>query len=296
MRAKASRERKGRWKLGLLLLGASPIFLNSCASYEGGPGQSGWGQTGSAPFTPVGDGSFIGGGTGDSSLAASPEYFRKPSAPRPGQATTWGASISSRMTYTNFSRASSKPAGGVATIWYNDKKGVDAMTHKNYHTSSGRERSAGGLVEWGMKSGLGTMRNYHWDGKRFVVGRNGSKYSISVKNNARSRLEVVLSVDGLDVVDGKSASIKKRGYIIWPGQTVEIKGWRSSEREVASFVFSSVSASYANLKHGKTRNVGVVGMAVFTEKGIDPWSGNPEDANKRFAASPFAEAPMQRAR
>ena len=39
-----------------------------------------------------------------------------------------------------------------------------------------------------------------------------------------------------------------------------------------------------------------VGLAVFTEKGIDPWSGRAEDGHNRFAASPFAEAPMSRAR
>ena len=284
----------GSWKLGLLVMGMAPLLLNSCASSEGGGGD--WAQ-GQMPYNaPVGSaGVFTGGGAGSNELAASPAYYKRPT-PRAGQATTWGPSIRSRMTYTSFSRASSKPADGLAMIWYNDKEGINAMTNKNYYTSSGRKRAAGGLVEWGMKSGLGTLRNYHANGKRFVVGRNGSKYSLSVKNNARSRLEVVLSVDGLDVVDGKQASIKKRGYIVWPGQTIEIKGWRSSESDVASFVFSPVSSSYAVLKHDNPRNVGVVGMAVFTEKGVDPWSGRPSDTTKRFAASPFAEAPMERAR
>ena len=294
MRASTAREETGGWKLRLLVMVMAPLLLNSCASFEGGAGD--WSQSGRPFGTPVGSaGEFIGGGTGSNELAASPAYYKRPT-PRAGQATTWGPSISSRMTYTSFSRASSKPADGVAMIWYNDKEGIDAMTKKSYYTSSGRKRAAGGMVEWGMKSGLGTMRNYHANGKRFVVGRNGSKYSLSVKNNARSRLEVVLSVDGLDVVDGKQASIKKRGYIVWPGQTIEVKGWRSSESDVAAFVFSPVSSSYAVLKHDSSRNVGVVGIAVFTEKGVDPWSGRSTDANKRFSASPFAEAPMERAR
>ena len=36
---------------------------------------------------------------------------------------------------------------------------------------------------------------------------------------------------------------------------------------VAAFEFSGVGASYANLRHGDTRNVGVIGLAVFTERG-----------------------------
>jgi len=52
-------------------------------------------------------------------------------------------------------------------------------------------------------------------------------------------------------------------------------------------LFSSVSDSYANLKHGDTRNVGVIGLAVFPERGVDPWEGTPPASKPR----PFAEAP-----
>ncbi len=211
----------------------------------------------------------------------------------------------SRMTYTSFQRSDETPHGGTDTIWYNDKAGIDEMMagRKNdrygrpsYYTSGGRKRAANGLVEWGMRSGFGIMRNYHSGGRRYVAGRKNAKYAISVKNNSRSRLEVVLSVDGLDVVDGKPASLRKRGYIVWPEQTIEIRGWRSGENEVASFVFSPVAGSYSILKHGDARNVGVVGLAVFTENGIDPWSGRSADAQNRFSASPFADPPMRRAR
>ena len=91
-------------------------------------------------------------------------------------------------------------------------------------------------------------------------------------------------------------STKKRGYIIDPGKTLEVKGWRTSQDSVASFRFSGVGASYANLKHGNTRNVGVVGLAVFTEKGIDPFLWMPGEVKRRHSASPFAEAPMNGAR
>ena len=279
----------------VVMVAALSLLLNSCATVGGDSSP----DTGAAPplNIPVGEGlkERDPSARGENSLAASPDYFRKPT-PRPGYATTWGPSIDSRMTYTSFRRASEKPHGGVSAIWYNDTAGVDAMTNKNYYKSSGRKRAANGLVEWGMRSGFGVMRNYHSDGKRFVVGRKGARYTVSVKNNSRSRLEVVVSVDGLDVVDGKPASVNKRGYIVFSGQTLEIKGWRSSEAEVASFVFSPVESSYASLRHGDTRNIGVVGLAVFTEKGVDPWSGRPEDSHNRFAASPFAEAPMSRAR
>jgi len=272
------------------------MVLGGCASDEGmvpaGPPLA-------SSLEPGGGGAFDvrgarpGAATAEAGRAG--ERWRAPEA-RPGLGTGWGRGLDSPMTYASFVRAAGKPHRGVATIWYNDEEGIEAMTGGRFIRSDGRQRAAGGLVEWGVKSGGRYLRHYHWDGKRFVAGRRGERYSIAVRSHARSRLEVVLSVDGLDVMDGKPASVKKRGYIIWPGQTLEVKGWRTSPDRVASFEFSSVTGSYSNLRHASTRNVGVIGMAVFTEKGIDPWRGYSREAEGAFSASPFAEAPRSRAR
>jgi len=95
-------------------------------------------------------------------------------------------------------------------------------------------------------------------------------------------------VDGLDVLDGKPASTKRPGYVISPGDTVEIKGFRTSYEAVAAFKFSSVSQSYANTRHGDTRNVGVIGLAAYLEQGTDPWKWMPKEIEKRDTANPFA--------
>ena len=106
-----------------------------------------------------------------------------------------------------------------------------------------------------------------------------------------STLEIVASVDGLDVMDGKTASFSKRGYLIDPGATLEIDGFRTSTDSVAAFKFSSVANSYANLRHGDTRNVGVIGIAVFTQKGVNPWTWTSSEVKQRGQARAFAEAP-----
>ena len=54
---------------------------------------------------------------------------------------------------------------------------------------------------------------------------------------------------------------------------------RPSSATVAAFRFSRVDRSYAALKHGDTRNVGVVGLAVFTEREPEVW--------RRNGANPF---------
>lgn len=217
--------------------------------------------------------------------------WNAPAPERPGLATGWGAERNSEMSYTSFVRASSKPVGTDA-IFYNDTSGIKAMSRAPEKVGA-MQTAAGSLVEWGIKGGNGYLPAYkeYGYGRRLVGGSKGGRYSIIVKNRSKSALEIVASVDGLDVMDGKAAGFSKRGYIVYPGETLEIDGFRKNESKVAAFEFSGVSDSYANLKHGDTRNVGVIGLAVFTQKGVDPWTWSSSEVGRRNSASPFAVAP-----
>jgi hypothetical protein len=111
-------------------------------------------------------------------------------------------------------------------------------------------------------------REYQHDSRYYVEGRQGDRYALRVRNNTGRRVEVVASVDGLDVVDGKSADfVNKRGYVIGPWQSYDIEGFRVDMGRVAAFRFSSVGESYA-AKLGKARNVGVIGVAFFAERQV----------------------------
>lgn len=229
--------------------------------------------------------------SGDSAISRNNiDYFLN-NPERPGLATGWGGEKKSELSYTRFVRASSKPAGTDA-IFYNDPEGIKAMASRAEKVSA-MQTAAGGLVEWGIKGGIGYLPAYkdYGHGRRLVAGTKGGSYIIVVKNRCKSSLEIVASVDGLDVMDGKTAGFSKRGYIVYPGETLEIDGFRTSSSKVAAFEFSGVSDSYANLKHGDTRNVGVIGLAVFTQKGVNPWTWTSDEVRRRDSASPFAVAP-----
>ena len=210
---------------------------------------------------------------------------------RPGLGTGWGRRINSSLSHTYFVRESNRPFGGVAAIYYNDKEGIEATAGPYKNKTSAYQRAANGAVEWGIKSGWRTPNHYMSGARRFVVGKKGRNYSLVVRNVSDSRLEIVLSVDGLDVLDGKAASFRKRGYILAPGEKIEVEGFRTGYDAVAAFRFSTVSASYSNLRHGQTRDVGVVGLAVFTEQGNSPRRWSNSEVRQREGARPFAEAP-----
>lgn len=110
------------------------------------------------------------------------------------------------------------------------------------------------------------LPTYAKDGRTYVMGSIGSRYQVALSNPTAQRVEAVVSVDGLDAMDGQPANYAtKRGYIIQPYGTATIDGFRTSMDQVATFRFSSVADSYAG-RLGEARDVGVIGVAFFPER------------------------------
>lgn len=112
------------------------------------------------------------------------------------------------------------------------------------------------------------VRSFLHEGRIFIEAREGSEYTINVKNNNWHRVMVVSSVDGLNVLTGKEASRVDNGYIVDGHGNITIKGYRKSNEEVGAFKFCKKEKSYAKSK-GNTSNVGIISVAVFKEKQFD---------------------------
>jgi len=209
---------------------------------------------------------------------------------RPGLGTEWGETRFSRITTVPFVRANSSSPFASAALFYNDAEGANAMASMaGFQRTVGKPLPhAGGLVSIGLRDEGGRfLSGFVAGGRNYILGEAGRRYSIVVRNNTESRLEVVLSVDGLDVIDGKDASFSKRGYLVDARSEIEVEGFRQSVDAVAAFRFGSVRNSYANQKHGNTRNVGVIGIAIFNERGSSPVPWTPDEVQRRLDADPF---------
>jgi hypothetical protein len=214
---------------------------------------------------------------------------------RPGLGTSYGEQHFSQVTTAPFVRGSSQP-DVLLSLWYNDADGIQQAQGgwgRGLDQTSQTSTSDGAfVVSLVDEHGYGISAAQVGD-KRYVVGQPGQRYKLTVQNNSPHRYEVVASVDGLDVIDGDTASFAKRGYILDPWGTVTVDGWRTGNESIAAFRFSGMEDSYADRK-GDGRNIGVVGFAFFHERGGVPW----QELQRRDNADPFphryAEPPPPR--
>jgi len=226
----------------------------------------------------------------------------EPAPERPGLGTTFGETMSSRVSNAPFERASQNPFS-LTAINYNDQPGITAMlrgaTRDGIALAAFRTNAAatvGNLLSVRLvDAGGAPLPTFANGGRNLAQGEVGQRYMIEIVNQSANRFEAVVTVDGLDVIDGRPGALAKRGYLVAPFATVDIDGFRQSMDEVAAFRFGSVRGSYAGQK-GNDRNVGVIGVALFAERGAtQPWTereiGRRETADPfpgRFAAPPLA--------
>lgn len=215
---------------------------------------------------------------------AAPEPAR-----RPGLGTEFGEARTSHVRDVSFVRDSAAPFATV-TLHYDDRRGVDALARRHARRDTFRELPAGGgAVTVSVRDAQGDpLEAVHVGDRTFVIGEAGQRYVLVLTNRTDHRFEAVASVDGLDVVNGRPGSLAHRGYVLMPFATLEIEGFRESAARVATFRFSAVSESYAG-RTGNARNVGVIGVALFSERGD---SFVPEDDLRlRDTARPFPADP-----
>ena len=112
-------------------------------------------------------------------------------------------------------------------------------------------------------------KQYNHAGRTYIQANPGSEYVIEVKNNHWKRILAVGSVDGLNILTGKTANEADSGYIIGAYSSEKIKGFRFSDDEWALFKFGYKfnGNTYAQSKEdGSEKNCGVIGVRFFYEK------------------------------
>jgi hypothetical protein len=207
---------------------------------------------------------------------------------RPGLGTEFGESRESRISTTHFTRQDPSRPFDTLKLFYNDAAGARAMARRAGLADLGSALAStrqNAITVRLLDSSGSPLEGFSSGANTYVVGASGDRYTIQIENHTGARFEAVTTVDGLDVINGRTGALSNRGYIVGAFATVEIDGWRRSTDTVAAFRFGRVSQSYAG-KTGSDRNVGVIGVAVFEEDGSNlGWTNS--EIDKRHSANPF---------
>ncbi len=109
-----------------------------------------------------------------------------------------------------------------------------------------------------------------WDnGQRVVHVNEGQEYSVVIRNPLPVRVAVALTIDGLNTIDGKSASAASSSkWLIRPYSSVTIRGWQTGSSNLRKFVFTRPEYSYAAWREDTERrsyqhNLGQIKVAYF---------------------------------
>jgi hypothetical protein len=137
--------------------------------------------------------------------------------------------------------------------------------------ASAQAAAVGGLADVAVfdRSEGRSLPVYWHQGRAYVVGKPGNEYQLSLRSRQGEELLAVLSVDGVNVITGETATAQQSGYVLPPWRPLDVKGWRKDLSRTAAFYFTSLPDSYA-ARTGRPDNVGAIGVALFRKRMPEP--------------------------
>jgi hypothetical protein len=139
------------------------------------------------------------------------------------------------------------------------------------------------------------------DSRMYFEAHQGRNYGIVLHNRTGERVGVVLTVDGLNVIDGRRSALTNREpmYVLDPWETATIQGWRTSQQDIRKFVFIDEEHSYAERTGQGNGDLGWIRVNAYREVRPFAWWGLRKDQPYRDNSSrvldgqpaPEAQAP-----
>lgn len=150
----------------------------------------------------------------------------------------------------------------------------------------------------------GTYQDVWKNNAHYIQVSKDDEYSIIIRNPLPVRVAVAVTIDGLNVIDGKRSSPDNaQKWIIDANESLTLRGWQTDHSSLRRFVFTNKGQSYAKWKSGQdnrnyTQNLGVIGIAFFWNEAELQNALHPpkpftdaECSNKRFRSAARDEAP-----
>lgn len=108
------------------------------------------------------------------------------------------------------------------------------------------------------------------DDRRYFEAQRGEEYALRIRNHTGRRTGVLISVDGLNVVNGERSALASSEpmYVLEPWAVTVIRGWRTSLDQVREFVFVDEERSYASRTGQANGDLGWIRVLAFEEQPV----------------------------
>lgn len=115
------------------------------------------------------------------------------------------------------------------------------------------------------------FKTFNIDGEERIGAEPGEVFLVQLESLDDRRREVIISVDGTNVLTGQPATPEDRKrFILEPRRSMILSAWPESDREGREFVFTEMAASVAHNAHGQTSQVGTISVLSFVETYVAP--------------------------
>jgi hypothetical protein len=123
------------------------------------------------------------------------------------------------------------------------------------------------IVAHGTENVGRQYRQYELDGIPTIGVMQGEEFGIRFNSRFFDTIQVVVSVDGTNVLTGKQATLDplQRMWVVQGYGSLELIAWPETTESGAAFVFTSAAKSVAAHTHGDMSARGYIGVAVFVE-------------------------------
>lgn len=177
----------------------------------------------------------------------------------------------------------------VMRCYYGPPEGVKAMIEELQDVARpvrGMVRLVNGAVALGFQNERGRwLRAFECGGMLLVEGAEGQSYRLVVENKTDVILEVLPSVDGLDLQSGEALELKQRGRMVPPRGKTVFDAISGADGKAEKLKFRAVKGTQALYQISSTGTLGAVQVAVFLGQGTDTFDARPPLARRNRARS-----------
>ncbi len=176
-------------------------------------------------------------------------------------------------------RATPKTPQMLARCFYGPRALTDALVLEMQDTALPARRwtrIGNGMISLRVENDRGRrLPALQCGGYLVVSGDPGQAWQLIVQNETDVPVEILPSVDGLDLETGEAADLQRRGRIVPPREKTVFTTMAGEEGKAVPLTFREVPDTSALHRLTPTGTLGMVGVAVFLPEGRDSFDSRP---------------------